>query len=491
MEEAPNETLKEKVATTQVEKKEAQRTCRRTIGLIIAIAILIGLHFGPTFKGVTHQTQSVLGVFLWFIVCMTTDALPGAIVGITSPLLLVLLAKMKIPVAFSAFSTDIFFLAMGAFIIAAIMMGTPLGKRITLSIASIMRSNRVTRVMLGLSVAELATHPVLPVVNETALFLPICKGVGALMEGKGPLPEIKKINTAVLYLIAGILPLFIGPLFLTSHFPNLILVAYLKNAQNINISWGQWMWLNIPLWGLLPIAFLYVVWYFDLKGLDIPGLEKGISNMKEELGKITWPEIWTLLCVAAGMFLWITGWIQPGMTALLVSFLLFMPWSGIKFKVINPHILWDVLLLLGGAISLGTALYDSGVVSWLSAIIVEPIKSLHAPVLLVLLIIAFGFHIARAGIVSAVAAGAAFVPLVAGLASALGYNVLPFSLVVMNCLSYAFFLPISITAFLIAWSASKTSGWEAIKFGAPLSIIANIYVILVQPVWLRLIGYPL
>ena len=474
-----------------LEKKEVKTTCRRTIGLITAIAILMGLYMGPTFPGVTHQTQSVLGVFLWFIVCMTTNALPSAIVGITSPLLLVLLASTKIPVAFSAFSTDIFFLAMGAFIIAAIMMGTPLGKRITLSIASIMRSNRVTRIMLGLSVAELATHPVLPVVNETALFLPICKGVGALMDGRGSLPETKNINTAVLYFIAGILPLFIGPLFLTSHFPNLILVAYLKSAQHINISWGQWLWLNIPLWGLLPIAYFYVVWFFDLNGLDIPGAEKGISNMKEELGKITWPEIWTLICVAAGMFLWITGWIQPGMTALLVSFLLFVPWSGIKFKTINQHILWDVLLLLGGAISLSTALYDSGVVSRLSAIIVEPIKSLNAPVFVIFLIIVFGFHIARAGIVSAVAAGAVFVPLVAGLAAALRYNALPFSLVVINCLSYAFFLPISITSFLIAWSASETSAWEAIRFGAPLSIIANIYVILVQPAWLRLIGYPL
>jgi len=491
MEEALKKILEEKAVTTQEVEKKEKPTYRRTVGLITAIAILMALHMGPTFPGMTHHTQSVLGVFLWFIICMTTDALPNAIVGITSPLLLVLLANIKIPVAFSAFSTDIFFLAMGAFIIAAIMMGTPLGKRITLSIASIMRSNRVTRVMLGLSVAELATHPVLPVVNETALFLPICKGVGALMEGQCPMPETKKINTAVLYLIAGILPLFIGPLFLTSHFPNLILVAYLKNAQNINISWGQWMWLNLPLWGLLPIAFFYAVWYFDLKGLDIPGAEKGISNMKEELGKITWPEIWTLLCVAVGMFLWITGWIQPGMTALLVTFLLFMPWSGIKFKTINRHILWDVLLLLGGAISLGTALYDSGVVSWLSAIIVEPIKSLNAPVFVTLLIIVFGFHIGRAGIVSAVAAGAAFVPLVAGLASALGYNVLPFSLVVIDCLSYAFFLPISITSFLIAWSASETSGWEAIKFGAPLSIIANIYVILVLPAWLRLIGYPM
>jgi di/tricarboxylate transporter len=149
------------------------------------------------------------------------------------------------------------------------------------------------------------------------------------------------------------------------------------------------------------------------------------------------------------------------------------------------------LILLGGAISLGTALYKSGAVSWLSGIIVEPIRSLHLPVVVIFIILAFGLHIARAGIVSAVAAGAAFVPLVAGLATALGYNVLPFSVVIINCLSYAFFLPFSITAFLIAWSASGTSSWEAIKFGAPLSIIANLYVILVQPVWLSLIGYPL
>jgi len=105
------------------------------------------------------------------------------------------------------------------------------------------------------------------------------------MDGRGSLPETKNINTAVLYFIAGILPLFIGPLFLTSHFPNLILVAYLKSAQHINISWGQWLWLNIPLWGLLPIAYFYVVWFFDLNGLDIPGAEKGISNMKRNSGR--------------------------------------------------------------------------------------------------------------------------------------------------------------------------------------------------------------
>ncbi len=464
---------------------------RATGGLLLAFALLVAIAAGPTIPGLEPTGQRVLGVFSWFVVCMVTDALPMALVGLTSPLLLVIVANMKVPDAFNAFNKDIFFLATGAFILAAVMMGTPLGKRIAFVIASATRSSRVTRILLGLTAAQLVTHPVIPVVNETALFLPVCKGIGSFMEGKEHLPEVRRINTAILYLIAGLMPLFIGPLILTSHFPNLILVAYLKSAQHIDVSWSQWFWLNLPLWGLLPVVFAYVVWYFKLTGLELPGAEVGLSKMRDGLGRITWPEIWALICLTIGMVLWIGGWLQPGMTALLAGFLMFVPWSGISFREINRHMLWDVLMLLGGAISLSTALYKAGVVTWLSHFVAAPIQSAHLPLLAVLALLVFAFHIPRAGIVSAVAAGAAFVPLVAGIAQALHYSVLPFTLVVINCLSYAFFLPISITAFLIAWGASGTSTWEAIKFGAPLSIIANLYVILVQPVWLHLIGYPM
>src|SRR5271157_5347944 len=157
--------LEERKAIEKTAGQETGWVKSKTFGLVLAFCILLLFHFGPTFPGLKQQTQSVLGIFLWFIVVMISNALPNAIVGLTSPLLLVLFAKMPIPQAFNAFNTDIFFLAAGAFIIAAIMMGTPLGKRITLSIASIMKSNRVMRVMLGLSLAELATHPVIPVVN--------------------------------------------------------------------------------------------------------------------------------------------------------------------------------------------------------------------------------------------------------------------------------------------------------------------------------------
>ena len=484
------ETAAANITPPAAETASSART-RQIVGLVIAFAVLFGLYLGPRIPGLNPEGQTVLGVFLWFIVCMVTSALPKAVVGLASPLLLVVLAHTKVPVAFKAFNTDIFFLAAGAFTIAAVMMGTPLGRRVTCTVASTMRSNRVTRVLLGLMLAEVATQPFLPVVNESALFLPMCKGISSFTEGKEHLPEVKRINTAVLYLIAGLVPLFIGPLMLTSAFPNLILAAYLRTTQHINISWAHWFWLNLPLWGLLPILYIYVIRYFKLQHLDIPGLEAGMATMKKELGTITWPEMWTLICLAIGMTLWITGWLKPGMTALLAASLMFVPWSGIKYDNIGKYMLWDVLMLLGGAISLGTALYAAGTVTWLAHGVVSPFKDTGLPILTVLFLLVFSFHIPRAGIVSAVAAGAAFVPLAVGLAKVLHVHVLPFSLIIINCMQYAFFLPISITAFLIAWSASGTSGWEAVKFGTPLTIIANVYVLLVQPVWLKMIGFPL
>lgn len=487
--------LEEKMrAIEEAEEAEVAKPTKALSGLAVSFAVLLALHFAPTMPGLKPAAQSALGVFLWFIICMVSDALPKAIVGFATPLLLVIFSGLKPGVAFKAFSTDIFFLGAGAFVIAGIMMGTPLGRRIALTLVTVLKSNRVTKIQTGLGLADVAVGSVLPTVSETALFLPVTKAIGTLMKGKEHLPEVKRINTALLLQTPGLTPLFTGTLILTSHFPNIILAGQLKETHGIYISWLDWFWLNLPLWGLLPIMFFYVFSYFKLWKLEIPGAEVQIPRLKKELGNITWPEIWGLICIALGLLLWITEGvhhIKSGMVALITATLLFMPWGKIRFENVNKHIMWDTLILLGGAISLGTNLYDVGVVKWLSDFIVEPVKGLGLPTLAMMVVLAFALHIARAGVVSAVAMGAAFIPLLIGMAKSFELNVLPFTLVLTNCLSYAFFLPISITAFLIAWGASGATGWTAIRFGAGLSIISNLYVLFVQTAWLALIGYPL
>ncbi len=172
-------------ALEEAEEAEVAKPKKATIGLIIAFAILFALHFGPAIPGLRPTSQSVLGVFLWFITIMVTDALPKAIVGFASPMLVVLFAGIKPGVAFKAFSTDIFFLAGGAFVIAGIMMGTPLGKRIALKIVTMMKSSRVTRIQTGLGLADVAVGSVLPTVSETALFLPVTKAIAARRKKHG------------------------------------------------------------------------------------------------------------------------------------------------------------------------------------------------------------------------------------------------------------------------------------------------------------------
>ncbi len=466
---------------------------KQIAGLVLAFVVMLGLHFGPTLPGLNPQGQSVLGVFLWFIICMISEALPRAVVGIASPLFVVILGGFKIGDGFSAFTKNVFFLALGAFVYAGVMMGTPLGRRIAITITDYLRSTRVVKILTGLSLSDLAIGGVLPTVSETALFLPIAKGVTSLMEGREHLPEVRRINNALILLVTGLVPLYTGTLILTSHFPNIILAGTMEEI-GVYISWIDWLILNLPLWGLLPIMFFYVIWFFKLWDLEIPGADEALPKMKQELGKITWPEKWALISLAICLFLWITEKqlhnIKTGMVALLLVLLVFLPFGKIEFKKINKYIMWDIWVLLGGAISLGGALYKSGAVSWLAGFVVEPIKSgnITNPII-VLLIVVFGFHIARAGLVSAVAMGATFIPLTMAVASELGFSTLPFTLIVINCLSYAFFLPMSITAFLIAWGASEMSMAEVIKFGVPLSVISNLYVIFVQGAWLMALGY--
>ncbi|MFZ5942713.1 MAG: SLC13 family permease [Bacillota bacterium] len=470
---------------------------KQLIGLFLGFGLMFLLHFGPALPGLKPQAQSILGVFLWFMVIMIFNSLHKFVVGLLAPGFAVMLGGFKIPEAFSAFSSDAFFLTAGAFTFAAIMMGTPLGKRIAITITDVFRSVKVTRIFFGLSAADFAISGFLPTVAETGLLLPLAKGFSSLMKGKEDDPEVQRINKGLFLLICGLMPLFTSMIILTAHFPNILMAGFLEEAVKIKVTWMDWLVLNIPLWGLMPVAFFYTVWYYKLWNVEIPGAADELPKMKADLGPTTWSEKWALGALLICVVLWITEGklhsFSTGMVSLILVLLVFLPFSRIKYSQIGPHIMWDTWILLGGAISMGTALHKSGAIQWLVDLIMAPMgDALYTlPPIIVLILVVIGTQIARAGLVSAAAMGAMFIPLCITLAPTLGFNVLPFTMIVVNSLSYSFFLPMSITAFFIAWGAVDMSMGEVIKFGAPLSIICNIYTVLTMSVWLPLMGYPL
>ena len=501
----------------------AQLTPARIAALLAGIVAIAYGRLGPTLPGLadavttmfqaTNKTQApapeslvmaaqtLLGIFVFFVLCLATEALPGLVVGLCSPMLLVVLADLpkapgapdEIPIAFNAFVSDTFFLILGAFVLVAVMIQTGLGKRIAFAIVASVRSTRADRIMAALMGAGAGLHAILPTVAETAMFLPISRCLGEISEGEEKPPGLERANQGMILAVAGLVPLLGGMLFLTAGVPNLVLQGTL-DAQGIHITWLDWLWWNLPLWGLIPVAYFMVKRRFGMGAVNLPNVTTVMPRMRAELGPISRGEVWTLTCIAIAFALWtteaLTG-ISTGMATLIMVGLLFLPGMGLDLKNYVGHVMWGMLFLIGGAISLGNLLYKFGVVTWAADGLVAPIKSLGVTnSILVMLISVAGLHIARAGILSGGAMAAVFVPLSIGLAHSFDFHVLPFSVIIVNCLNVAVFVPVSAVAILVATQAAKISWREILVFGGTFSLIGNLYIVLVLSGWFALIGMP-
>ncbi len=452
-------------------------------------------------ESLVTAAQTLLGIFVFFVLCLATEALPGLIVGLCSPMLLVVLTDLptapgvadEVPVAFNAFVSDTFFLILGAFVLVAVMIQTGLGKRIAFAIVASVRSTRADRIMAALMGAGAALHAILPTVAETAMFLPISRCLGEITEGEKRPPGLERANQGMILAVAGLVPLLGGMLFLTAGVPNLVLKGTLA-GQGVNITWLDWLWWNLPLWGLIPLAYFMVKRRFGMGSVDLPNVTTVMPRMRAEMGPTSRGEVWTLICIAIAFALWtteaLTG-ISTGMATLIMVGLLFLPGMGLELKDYVGSVMWGMLFLIGGAISLGNLLYKFGVVSWAADGLVAPIKTWGVTnSLLVMLISVAGLHVARAGILSGGAMAAVFVPLSIGLAHSFDYNVVPFAVIIVNCLNVAVFVPVSAVAILIATQAAKISWREILVFGGTFSLIANVYIIFALSGWFALIGMP-
>lgn len=501
----------------------AQLTPARIAALVAGVLAIAYGRLGPTLPGladavtsmyqVTNKTsdlapgslvlaaQTLLGIFVFFVLCLATEALPGLVVGLCSPMLLVLLADLpmapgaadEIPVAYNAFVSDTFFLILGAFVLVAVMIQTGLGKRIAFTIVASVRSTRADRIMAALMVAGASLHAILPTVAETAMFLPISRCLGEISEGEEKPPGLDRANQGMILAVAGLVPLLGGMLFLNAGVPNLVLQGTLA-AQGVRITWLDWLWWNLPLWGLIPLAYFMVKRRFGMAAVNLPNVTTVMPRMRAELGRISRGEVWTLICITIAFALWtteaLTG-ISTGMATLIMVMLLFMPGTGLELKNYVGGVMWNMVFLIGGAISLGNLLYKFGVVTWMADGLVSPIQSWGVSnSILVMLIALAGLHVARAGILSGGAMAAVFVPLSLGLADAFHFNALPFSVIIVDCLNVAVFVPVSAVAVLVATQAAKISWREILVFGGTFSLIGNLYIVVVLSGWFKLIGMP-
>ncbi|GBF33654.1 transporter [Desulfocucumis palustris] len=456
---------------------------------VVFAAILI---FVPVSGGLTSEGRAALAVMGWASVIWLTNGLPIGISGLGIPLLLKLTGALpKLPQAFAGFTQDVTFLILGCFILAAIMQTTGLDRRIALGMVSRVKP-KVGSVLKGVMAAHLVTAVLVPATNARgAIFLPIISGLNNLFGREGDGVSARKVLTMV---GVGFASLASGTILMHSHMSNVIVAQTINQALGGNaITWGTWAWMNWPLLGVLVIIYYWANWIMKTKNIEVPGGIQEIKQQSAGLGRMSRTEWVVLAAFSLAIILWATDQyhkLGTSISTIIVVMLLFIPGlTSLCWKKVQSNTIWGTWLLLCGSLSLVSAFSSTGVDKWLASHLVGVAP--HWGWIGVTIFICTVVQILRLGIVSNVAAVTLMAPVIAALAPMLKLNTVAFTMAVLNVDSYAFVLPISVTACLIAYGTEEFSFGEFVKVGAPLTLMVILYMTFVMVPWYAITGHPI
>lgn len=274
--------------------------------------------------------------------------------------------------------------------------------------------------------------------------------------------------------------------------PNAILVGNMKDL-GVEIGFGEWMIMGVPLSiVLLASCWVLLVYVLFPPEIDeIPGGREVIKNELEKLGKITTPEILVGIIFVGAAFCWVfLGFILKAygvkidaldtVVAMFVAVILFLiPANSSGQRLIDwnsaKHLPWDILLLFGGGLALSAQFGKTGLSIWIG----EQVSSLSWMPMLLIILIVTSLVIFLTEITSNTATAAAFLPVIIGVASGLGYNehnTLLFAIPVALAATCAFMLPVATPPNAIAYGSGYVRISDMIKAGFWLNILGIILI---------------
>lgn len=339
--------------------------------LIICSAIIIAL---PTPEGLTPEGQKALALLVMAAILWLGELLP---IGASSLLLMAIasmLGTLETKKTFASMGSDIIFLYIGGFIVAASMALYGLDKRIALWVINKTGTNK-KRIVLGLMLGTGLISAWMSSVVVVLALLPIVLGMLKVMGAKPGDRDGKLFLFALLYAaLTGGLATPVGTA------PNALVIGYLRDMCKINISFVDWMYYGVP----LAIITTVVVWWllvnvsYKLDNSTDIALEKYVKEEYANLGSMKHEERMTaislvlfaalLFAVPIGKNIFGNAYWSEGTAAIISCMFLFLTGT-INWKQANNGISWSLLLLFGAGLSISAALSATGAAEFLAQVI--------------------------------------------------------------------------------------------------------------------------
>ena len=424
------------------------------------------------------EAKIVLGTALWMASWWVTAAIPIYATSLIPLILFPILNVVDIEKVASFYVDKIVLLFLGGFLIAKAIEKSRLHKRFALNILRTF-GTKPKHIVGAFIIVTASLSAWMTNTAATLIMLPIAIAVISQMRDS---PKKARFGTCLILCVAysaslGGLATLIGTP------PNALFASLSQPLAGIDVSFGQWMLLGVPVSAIsLVVLWYYMVNFAKLGDDPIAGTKDVIIRELSKLGNMIKDEKIVATIFAATALAWITRgliwkeylpFVEDYTIAIVAAFfLLILPSSNSTGRLLDlksaKKIPWGVLVLIGGGIALAGGFTISGVDSWIA----EQLYFVSGmPYLLIILVVVI-VTIFSGELMSNTAGAALLLPIMASLAVSLDINPILLMAPVAITTSYGFIMPVGTPPNAIVFGSGYVTARKMAKFGVPLNLIS-------------------
>lgn len=343
--------------------------------VVVAVAATYAWHAGfsradpPSVPALL--TLVVFGAAVW---AWVASGLDDTYVSLTAVLALVLAGVLPADDLFAALGSELVWLMLGAFVMAAGIAGTGLATRT--AVALVVRARSPRQLVHLLTVGLVLTAYVVPSTSaRAALAVPVFIALAAVLG-----PRERLVKTLALLFPTVILLSAVGSLLGAG--AHLLTSQMLAAATGTGIGYVGWLLLGLPLAVVSShLAAELLLWMFTRPEDRAASVRIVPEDFAGDglTGPLTTLQLRALVVVAATVALWISEplhGISPAVVALLGALAVTAPRHGvIRLGPALKEVPWSLLVFLATTLALGVALVDSGAAAWLAGLVLEPLSA--------------------------------------------------------------------------------------------------------------------
>ncbi len=421
--------------------------------LIIITLISILSYFIPL--PISQQASIVFSILILAALLWITETIPLFLTSLVITILIAIFGIFTFKETVIRFADPVLVLIFGGFLIARAMQDVSLDKRIAKQILNKIKNNKYALLALMFLTAFLSMW--ISNTASTVIMIPIALGI--MHKFKGKMSNFSKaivLGIAYSANIGGIGTIIGTP-------PNAITVSNLLQISNIHVTFLEWIKSAVPVVLLIiPLAWLLLLKLFPFPSLKI---DKPIN-----IGRLTKEQKLFSIVFLLTVLLWLTTslhGLSSSLIALMSATFLFLI-KLLKIEDLNK-INYQILILLGGGILLGSAIFSSGLSEFFANNLGSLLKGY--PIFVIIAGVAT-FSIALGALASNTATAAILIPVIIPLAAILSFSPKTLAMVSGMVVSLDFLLPVGTPPNAIAYSTGKISIKDMLKAGIPLTIIS-------------------